>query len=259
MTTTKFDCRTGRLPAAIEARAGGATGLQPLKYMDFLAVSYYDMSWGEKGDVTITSRLLLALVLLLFIGPTIPTCSATVVTFDNLSDSTTGTFIPTGYQGLSWSNFAYLNAVLHSNVFGVSGANYGMVSPFNVAFNGSGFPAEIDSRGTNFNFLSAYFTGAWNSNLNIEIQGFRSGTLLYDTTVVASATSPTLFTFNDLDIDRLYFNSFGGQDAGFGSGAGEVFVMDNFTFEFIPEPSTLLLTAMGSVSLMALLRRRRHL
>ncbi len=33
--------------------------------------------------------------------------------------------------------------------------------------------------------------------------------------------------------------------------------MDNFMFEFIPEPSTLLLAALGAVSLVAFLRRKR--
>src|SRR5260221_13569032 len=94
-----------------------------------------------------------------------------------------------------------------------------MTTLSNVAVNDFGAPAEIDSLGTNFNFLSAYLTGAWNNNLNIEVQGFSGTNLLYDTTVVASATSPTLFTFNYLDIDRLTFNSFGGQkNAGFPSG-----------------------------------------
>ncbi len=89
-----------------------------------------------------------------------------------------------------------------------------MVSPSNVAFNAGGDPAEIDSA-TNFNFFSAYLTGAWNSNLNIEVEGFNGAKEIYDTIVVASATNPTLFTFNYLDIDRLYFDSYGGQSAGF--------------------------------------------
>jgi hypothetical protein len=186
-----------------------------------------------------------------------PTRSQTVITFDDLPNSTTGTFIPTGYQGLSWSNFGYVNAVLHSNSAGVSGYNYGMITPSNVALNASGFPAEIDARGTTFDLLSTYLTGAANSKLNSEVEGFRSGNLLYDTTVVASATSPTLFTFDYLNVDRLYFNASGGEPAGFTSGAGEEFVMDNFTFEFIPEPSSLLLTCVGAVSLLAFLRRKR--
>jgi hypothetical protein len=179
----------------------------------------------------------------------------TIITFDDLTDSTTGTFIPTGYQGLSWSNFAYTTPVLATNVSGLTGYYYGMVSPSNVALNAGGSPAEIDSA-TNFNFLSAYLTGAWNSNLDIEVEGFNGTNLLYDQTVVASATNATLFAFNYTDIDRLYFNSFGGEPA-FGGTAREQFVMDNLTFEFIPEPSSLLLTGLGAVSLVAFMKRKR--
>jgi hypothetical protein len=137
-----------------------------------------------------------------------------------------------------------------------------MVTPSNVAVNFHrnpdflGNPAEINATGTNFNFFSAYLTGAWKNDHNIEVQGFSGGNLLYDQTVVASATNPTLFTFNYLNIDRLYFDSFGGQSAGFDATANG-FVMDNFTFEFIPEPSSLLLTAAGALLLWPLLKRKR--
>lgn len=183
-------------------------------------------------------------------------CLATVITFDDLPDSLGGAFIPNGYQGLSWSNFAVVNAILRSNFYGyATGYNYGMVSPSNVAFNAVGQPVEIDARGANFNFLSAYLTGAWNSNLNIEVQGSRSGTLIYDQTVVASATNATLFTFDYLNIDRLYFSSFGGQPA-FGPVPEYHFAMDNFTFEFVPEPSAILLTSAGAVFLLAFRKRK---
>jgi hypothetical protein len=184
------------------------------------------------------------------------TRSQTVITFDDLSASPGGTLIPTGYQGLSWSNFAATDAILRFNSGHVDGYYYGMVSPSNVALNAGGSPAEIDARGTNFDFLSTYLTGAWNSNLNIEVEGFRSGTLLYDTTVVASATSPTLFTFDYVDINRLYFNSYGGQPA-FTPVPEYPFVMDNLTFEFVPEPSSLMLASVGAALLWPLLKRKR--
>jgi len=189
-------------------------------------------------------------------------CPATVITFDDISPdphSNGGTLanITNGYQGLDWVNFAIVDAPLHATLFGTNGYYYGMVSPSNVAFNGGGTPAEIDSTGTDFNFLSVYLTGAWNSNLNIEVEGFRSGALLFDTTVVASATAPTLFAFDYLDIDRLTVNSFGGQNAGFPDGGGEEFAMDNLTFEFIPEPSSLLLATFGGLLLWPLLKRKR--
>jgi PEP-CTERM motif-containing protein len=180
--------------------------------------------------------------------------SQTIITFDDLALTPADPFILSGYESLSWSNFGEWNAILTSN--SAPGYYYGMVSPSNVAFNGYGGSAEIDARGTNFDFLSAYLTGAWNSNLNIEVEGFRSGTLLYDTTVVASATSATLFTFDYTNIDRLYFNAYGGQVA-FGVGPEYNFAMDNMTVEFVPEPSSLLLAAMGGISLVALVRRRR--
>jgi hypothetical protein len=216
------------------------------------------------------SFLLPLSVLALLICSAVSTRSQTVITFDDMTSSVfsngmtflqTETAITNGYQGLNWANFLTENAPLIVNTFGTDGYYYGMVTASNVAFNGGGTTSEVDAISTNFNFLSAYLTGAWNSNLNIEVQGFRSGTMLYDTTVVASATSPTLFTFNYLDIDSLTFNSFGGQDADFPPprSGGEQFAMDNFTFEFVPEPSSLLLAAAGSLLLCPLLKRKRAL
>ena len=188
--------------------------------------------------------------------------SQTLITFDDIVAFPTNNdgilSIVNGYQGLNWSNFWVLNLPRNLSHYGdTNGSYYGMVSPPNIAFNGSGNPAEIDSPNTNFNFLSTYLTGGWNNNLNIEVQGFSGTNLVYDETKVVSATSPTLFTFDYLNIDRLYFNTFGGEPAGFPGGSGEQFVMDNFMFEFIPEPSTFLLAALGGVSLIAFLRRRR--
>ena len=186
------------------------------------------------------------------------TNAATVITFDELSETASGSFFTAPYQGLMWSNFLALNGVLFPTVLSHStnGFYYGVVSGSNIAVNGGeGGPAEIDSTGTTFDFLSVYLTGAQRSNLNIEIQGFRSGIQLYDTSVVASATSPTLFDFNYLNIDRLVFNSSGGQTAFFGG--QESLVMDNFTFDLVPEPSTLLLAGFGALALCPFLKRRR--
>jgi hypothetical protein len=188
-----------------------------------------------------------------------PPCRATVVTFDDLFTNRTdfSAFIPSNYQGLNWDVFGVGNGILTPNHFPflAAGKYYGVVSLSNVATTG-GFQAQINSPGTNFNFLSVYLTGAWHSNLNIEVQGFRGGTLLYDQTVVASATNPTLFAFGYTNVDRLSFTSFGGQPA-FSTDNGNGFVMDNFTFEFIPEPSVLLLTGAGVAMLCAFHKRKR--
>jgi len=193
------------------------------------------------------------LTLLIFF--TVSSRSQTVINFDDMSTSTNAV-ITNGYHGLIWTNFDIINAPLFTKTAGPNGYNYGMVTASNVAFNFGGIPAEIDSFSTNFNFSSAYLTGVWRSNLNIEVQGFGGTNLLYDTIVVPNATNPTLFTFNYLNINRLTFNSFGGQPAGF-AGLGAQFAMDNFTFEFVPEPSTLLLATLAVVMLWPILKRKR--
>src|SRR5437867_6231483 len=81
----------------------------------------------------------------------LPTCRGTVITFDDLSETGVGDFVPLGYQGLVWSNFVSFNAILATNrpEVGVSGYYYGMVSASNVLYNSFSDPAEIDSPGTN--------------------------------------------------------------------------------------------------------------
>jgi hypothetical protein len=215
--------------------------------------------WETQADAMKTGLLrpsFTFLALLVISG--ISASSQTVVTFDDLHETGSGSFIPVGYQGLVWSNFAAMNAFLYAgqSPFYTNGYYYGIVSLSNVAYNANGGLTEISSA-TNFNFLSAYFTGAWNSNLNIEVQGFRDNALVYDETKVASATTSTPFTFSYMNIDRLDFIASGGEPAFFPTGNNQ-FAMDNFMFESIPEPSSLLLTTLGAVTLFAVVRRQRH-
>lgn len=180
-------------------------------------------------------RLCLALdVLLTFC--LIPASRANVVTFDDLTENGTNLLVvPSAYHGLVWTNFNALNSVVLTNYFSPSGYYNGMISPSNVAYNGFGNPAEIDLADGNFDFLSAYLTAAWNSNLNVVVQGFSGATMLYSTNVIVNWTGQTLVDFNFQNIDRLTFDSFGGTNAGV-PGAGEQFVMDNFSFAFDPAP-----------------------
>jgi len=220
----------------------------------------YSASVNERANaVKFKSFLPLLAVLTLLIFSMVSTCVGTVVTFDDLSETASGSFIASPYHGFVWNDFFALNGVLNPAVFTgypTNGYYYGTVSASNVAVAGFGSPGEIDSSATNFNFLSAYLTGAWNSNLNIEVQGFNGTNLLYDTTVVASATNPTLFTFDYQNINRLLFNSSGGQPA-FGTDPDPLLVMDNFTYELVPEPSPLLLTAAAALLLWPSLKRKR--
>ena len=198
-------------------------------------------------------------ILTLVLSFAVSSYSQTIITFDDIpKNNGTATFLQNNYDGLVWNSFAVVNGILNPNINGhiTNGFYYGVVSLSNVAvlaFDGS---SEIDSPGTNINFLSAYLTGGWSSNLNIEVQGFDGTNLLYDTAVIASATNSTLFTFDYLNVNRLIFTGSGGLPA-FDSAGDTTFAMDNFTFEFVPEPSSLLLATAGALLLCPFLKRRR--
>ena len=153
-----------------------------------------------------------------------------LLTFDDLPDSNYP--VPAGYGGLTWSNFNYLTGL----DWPVSGYGPGTVSPSNVVFNPYGAPASIISS-TQFHFVSAYLTAAWNDNLRVEARGYVGATLTYDTTHTLSATAPTLINFNYDGVTKVDFISYGGTPhPGYSSsgmpdpeyaGSGTQFVMDN--------------------------------
>ncbi|MBD2212249.1 PEP-CTERM sorting domain-containing protein [Nostoc linckia FACHB-104] len=169
---------------------------------------------------------------------------AVVIDFDDLPGDID--WIQNGYKGFNWNNFAYLNSANYDNP---SGYKNGTVSNPNVAFNSSGKPAYVSINSGQFDFNSAYLTGAWNNGLNILVEGFFNGNKKYSQTINVLSTSPTLFNFNFLGIDQLKFTSFDGVNAGYGR-YGKHFVLDNFTYnnsESVPEPLTIFatLTAAG--------------
>jgi hypothetical protein len=154
--------------------------------------------------------------------------SPAIVTFDDLTGS--GLPVPVDYNGLTWSNFYYLDGVTYGQP---SGYTAGTVSSPNVAFNNYGTPATISSS-VPFDILSAYMTAAWNDNLQVEVKGYNNASLIYDNTYILSATAPTLIQFNYLGVTSVQFISSGGTPhPGYG-GSGEQFVLDNVSLLFPP-------------------------
>ena len=147
--------------------------------------------------------------------------------------------IPDGYGGFTWENMYYLDPVYYNTN---SGYMAGMVSQPYVAFNAAAGAAAV-SDGI-FSFGGAYLTGAWNDDLNIQVNGYLDGSLKYSQTVVVSSTAPTWFDFNYYGIDKLGFSSWGGTpNPNYTTGAGAHFVMDNFTI--VPIPGAVLLGILG--------------
>ncbi|BAZ53330.1 hypothetical protein NIES4103_60040 [Nostoc sp. NIES-4103] len=171
---------------------------------------------------------------------------ALILTFDNLpvltADESYYNPIPNGYGRFNWDNFYYFNSSAED--YDPSGYVYGTVSTLNIAFNGyanSATVSTVNSKAEQFDFKSAYLTGAWNDGLNILVEGFLDEIVKYSTTVIVDSTSPTLVHFDFLGINNLRFTSYGGVDAGY-SGEGEQFILDNFTYEYkaVPEPAIIL-------------------
>lgn len=135
--------------------------------------------------------------------------------------------IPNGYAGLQWNNWYVVN------LEGVPKSGYinGMIAPPNVAYNAYGNSALISD--AKFTLNSAYLTGAWVNDLQVEVQGYVNGILTYDNTYTVNSESPTLVKFNYTNIDEVDFITSGGVNAGYG-GVGKEVVMGGLNVSFEP-------------------------
>jgi hypothetical protein len=187
-------------------------------------------------------------------GATTARAQVTLITFDDLPDSTSAA-IPNGYHGLIWYSFHCLDPVL---TYGsrLNGYKVGQISPDNVAYNSGGSSASIVSTSP-FNFISAYLTAAWNDNMQVEVMGYAGTSLIFNNTYLLSATAPTLITFNYLGVDEVYFNPIGGTPHPGYNGTGDQFVMDNLTLG-VPEPSSEALLMLGATLIVSRHSRRHH-
>jgi hypothetical protein len=181
------------------------------------------------------------------------------LTFDGL---VTQTFepLPESYGGLAWENMWVVNPAqfpFQPPAPTASGYFKGIVSGDSVAFNAGGLPAAV-SGSTEFTFNSAYFTAAWNTDLNLNITAYSEDTAVFGALLTLNPSAPLFFAPNWSGIDRLSFVSTGGQDAGFG-GEGTQFALDNFVFTStpIPEPSSLVLLGTTLLAVLAVRGRRR--
>lgn len=182
--------------------------------------------------------------------------NASVLTFDDIGPGTFDIYssndVPNGYGGLGWTNVGYVNVDTLPTTN--NGYRSGVVSGRDVAFNGFGHTA-ITSSASPFNFVGVYLAGVWNDGLNVRVQGFANGVVRYDRTVIASATSPTWFEFDFMNIDSVVFNSSGGTPY-WHDGMGTNFAMDNFTYSPVPVPAAIWLLGSGLAAFVAVGRRK---
>lgn len=200
-------------------------------------------------------KSILALACIYFAAVATPLAAGSVLlTFDDLPTlSNLGTYVPNGYGGLQWDTFMYFSPAVSGPY--PSGYVNGTISPPNVAFNAYASPASLSS-GVSFDLSSAYLTAAWNDGLQVEVQGFISGTLTYDNTYTLNTTSPQLINFNYLGVDQVTFSSSGGVNNNYPNGFGTMFAMDNLVLNAVPEPNALWLCGFGAFASMISRRLR---
>jgi len=169
------------------------------------------------------------------------TASAQLITFDDLTDNGVGTAINNGYAGLDWDNFKVIDT--NTKDFPPSGFVNGIVSGHNIAYNDLANSATISSS-TGFNLVDAYFTGAWNNGLQIDVFA-SSATDFFSTSFTVDSNGPKDIIFNWNNITSVTFSSSGGTDAGFPLSDPQ-FVMDNLTVtSTVPEPDAWFLMMIG--------------
>ena len=178
-----------------------------------LAEGYYSGNVVFRND-TVGSERLRAFTLQVGLLP---------ATFDDLGGPGRRT-VPSGYAGLDWSNFYFLNAVETTD--SPSGYQNGMISPPNVIYNGRGNPASIIGV-TPFDLLSAYVTAAWRDSLTLQVTGSAGGVANFTITTNLSTTTPTLVQFNFFGVDRVDFVTSGGTTNSTYAGSGHEFAMDS--------------------------------
>jgi hypothetical protein len=134
----------------------------------------------------------------------LPANTGTLITFDDLVSSATGTPITNGYAGLNWTNFDTLDTPEYTTQD--SGYITGTVSSPNMAFNADGDPASISSA-TPFTLTSGYFTAAWDNGLILEVVGINGETTEYDTNYVLNTSGPLFITFPNLLVTEVDFST----------------------------------------------------
>lgn len=180
-----------------------------------------------------------------------PAAAGTVLCFDDL---TTGPRlpddIPVGYGGLYWDNFG----VAKDDHKGANTGYYNApMSGDYVAFNHYGDPAGFSSDDP-FNLVGGYFTAGWRDGLQVDVEGYRAGDLVYSTAFTIDTHGPTWVQFGWDNVDQVLFRSSGGETMGFAQDSYQ-FAMDNLTFH-APAPGAILLAGLGT-GLTSWLRRRR--
>lgn len=140
----------------------------------------------NKYIILVKKKQAAVFLLLILMIPFPVTASTITVTFEDLTMPTgfispgPSSSILDGYKGFDWNNFGVIDTVSVGGIFTVSGYTNGIVSGSRVGFSDEGIGSTITADdGSEFDFNSAYLTGAWDNNVRTLVTGFKDGEILY--------------------------------------------------------------------------------
>ena len=186
--------------------------------------------------------------------------------------TTTAAPVPSGYGGLTWTNFFALDSDYFRDPDGspgVPGGYFnGVTSGTSLAFDPSGASASFGSA-TPFDLGTADLTAVWRDGLRVEVEGFLGGVEAFDRVVTLDATAPTAVDFGGVGVDLVTFTPTGGtHHDGYDNGDGTNFTLDDLAIApassapgvipaAVPEPASAVIAALGGLLALAFARLRR--
>jgi hypothetical protein len=189
-------------------------------------------------------RSILLVLIAFFVSHAAAAAPPTVLTFDDINTPAGNTPMPPGYGGLSWP----IN-------MGVSRGSLPVYAPQSppkfVLFDLNNDSGRVESLVTFISgpkiFDGAYFSGYYDVQLK-----------LYSGVTLVSTSS--ILSLGDIGSGPTFLESgYAGPVDSVGIvGERGYFVMDNFTFEQVPEPSALTLLVVGAISLLGYRKTTSH-
>jgi hypothetical protein len=111
--------------------------------------------------------------------------------------------IPFGYQGFSWSSSSRWMTKYRQSKTGYEYGTIGRVSLYNS------YAKDVSLSDGVFDFSGAYITSAWDSPVQVVVEGWRDGSLVYTETITTHNDQAYWFDFSFTNIDTLWFRPLG--------------------------------------------------